>query len=229
MRPLPANALPTARSFGRLRAAEERAEKRVRSRSAENPARREVVIGGYACSVLASALSRRTSPPRTPSRGTPPALPVGGTGGCPVPAPRAARPVASPHRRTGPAHALSRDASEPRRWRLGPAPRRNSHAEPSAVSPGRALVGRGTWFAACKRVERSAGGTRIERARAPFAAARTVGRARRFAGAARSTRVFFMDPPAGATCFVPALQQLPAPSLCVVGGCAALASALVPD
>ena len=94
---------------------------------------------------------------------------------------------------------------------------------------GRALVGRGTWFAACKRVDRSARGTRIVRARAPFAAARTVGRASRFAGAARSTRVFFMDLLAGATRFVPALQQLPALSLCVVGGCAELASALVPD
>jgi hypothetical protein len=38
-----------------------------------------------------------------------------------------------------------------------------------------------------------------------------------------------MDMPAGAACFVPALQQLPAPSLCVVGRCATLASALVPD
>lgn len=93
----------------------------------------------------------------------------------------------------------------------------------------RALLGRGTWFAACKRVERSAGGTRIVRALAPFAAARIVGRASRFAGAARSTRVFFTDSSAGATCFAPAVQQVLEPSFCVVGCCAALASAFVPE
>jgi hypothetical protein len=93
----------------------------------------------------------------------------------------------------------------------------------------RSLVRLGTCFAASKRVERSTSGTRIVRARAPFVAARIVGRASRFGGAARSARGFFAELSAGATCFDPALQQLLEPSFCVVGCRAALASASVPE
>ena len=85
-----ANALPITRSFGRLRT-------RPRAPKEERSSRRIRVL----MLSSASASSRRTIPPNTPSRGTPPAFPVGEAGDCPSHAP--ARPLtqSAPPRRVG--------------------------------------------------------------------------------------------------------------------------------
>ena len=167
----------------------------------------------------ASALSRRTSPPNTPSRETPPELPVGGAGGCPSHAPPAGRPAArrtvradptaQPHRPADVAGCLL-ERLRCRRWgcACSQQPRRASGGSRRSLArvPETSLRGQ-----QARRGDRPAA-TADRLCAHAFAAARIVGRASRSGGGARGARVAFAAVSARRRPSRRRPQQLPEPT-----------------